>query len=98
MDALLEELSERFRRWNPETANDVRQRLIDIIDLAVQDVPRSPAFSRRWSNPSWIFWMNPHPQYCSVCTVACALVRAVSTILSRLFALDAKSREESPNS
>jgi hypothetical protein len=37
MDSLLERLDSRLREWNPETANDVRQRVVDIIDLADQD-------------------------------------------------------------
>ncbi len=37
MDALLEKLDSRFREWKSETANDVRQRLVDIIDLADHD-------------------------------------------------------------
>jgi hypothetical protein len=37
MDALLEKLDSRFREWKPETVNDVRQRVADIIDLADHD-------------------------------------------------------------
>jgi hypothetical protein len=37
VDVLLEKLDSRFREWKPETVNDVRQRVADIIDLADQD-------------------------------------------------------------
>jgi hypothetical protein len=37
MDSLLERLDSRLREWKPETANDVRQRVVEIIDLADQD-------------------------------------------------------------
>jgi hypothetical protein len=37
MDSLVEKLNRRLRAWKPETANDVRQRVVDIIDLADQD-------------------------------------------------------------
>jgi hypothetical protein len=37
MEALLETLSERLRRWNPETASQVRERVREIIGLADQD-------------------------------------------------------------
>ena len=34
MDALLERLDTRMREWNPETVEDVRQRVAEIIELA----------------------------------------------------------------
>jgi hypothetical protein len=34
MDILLEKLDSRLREWQPETAEDVRQRVAEIIDLA----------------------------------------------------------------
>jgi hypothetical protein len=37
MDTLLERLDTRLREWNPETAEDVRQRVIEIIELADED-------------------------------------------------------------
>ncbi len=37
MDALLEKLDNKLREWKPETASDVRQRVIEIMDLADQD-------------------------------------------------------------
>ncbi len=38
MDALVEKLESKLREWNPETADDVRARLAEIIELADQDV------------------------------------------------------------
>jgi hypothetical protein len=46
MDALLERLDLKLREWRPETAQDVRQRLAEIIDHADRstlDVSRSRA-------------------------------------------------------
>jgi hypothetical protein len=37
MDALLEKLDTKLREWRPETAEDVRLRVAEIIDLADQD-------------------------------------------------------------
>jgi hypothetical protein len=37
MDALLERLDTKLREWKPETVEDVRQRVAEIIDLADQD-------------------------------------------------------------
>jgi hypothetical protein len=37
MEALLETLNEGLHRWNPETANEVRERVSEIIGLADQD-------------------------------------------------------------
>ena len=37
MDAIAEKLDERLRKWKAETANDVRQRIAEIIELADQD-------------------------------------------------------------
>ncbi len=34
MEALLETLNERLHRWNSETANQVRERVSEIIGLA----------------------------------------------------------------
>jgi hypothetical protein len=38
MDALLEKLDAKLRRWKPETAAQVRQCVAEVIDLADQDV------------------------------------------------------------
>jgi hypothetical protein len=38
VDALLEKLDAKLREWKPETAEQVRQRVAEIIDLADQDV------------------------------------------------------------
>jgi len=37
MDALLEQLDTKLRQWKPETAQDVRLRVAEIIELADQD-------------------------------------------------------------
>jgi hypothetical protein len=37
MDALLETLNARLHEWKPETAAQVRERVIEIIGLADQD-------------------------------------------------------------
>ena len=37
MDALLEKLDTKLREWKPETADQVRKRVAEIIDLADQD-------------------------------------------------------------
>lgn len=37
MDALLERLDKKLRQWKVETAEDVRQRLVEIIDWADRD-------------------------------------------------------------
>ena len=37
MDALIEELSTKLREWKPEIANDARQRISEIIELADQN-------------------------------------------------------------
>jgi hypothetical protein len=44
MDSLLEKLDSKLRQWEPQTADEVRQRVAEIIDLADQnalDVSRS---------------------------------------------------------
>ncbi len=38
MDALLEKLDARLRKWKPETAAQVRQCVAEVIDLADQDI------------------------------------------------------------
>ena len=38
MEALLERLDTRLRQWKPETAEQVRQRGAEIIDLADEDL------------------------------------------------------------
>jgi hypothetical protein len=46
MEALLETLNARLHEWKPETADQVRERVTEIIGLADQDaldVPRSRA-------------------------------------------------------
>ena len=37
MDALAERLDEKLQQWSPDTAEQVRQRVAEIIDLADQD-------------------------------------------------------------
>ncbi len=37
MEALLETLNARLRQWKPETADQVRERVTEIIGLADQD-------------------------------------------------------------
>jgi hypothetical protein len=37
MDALVEKLDTKLRQWTPETAEQVRQRVAEIIALADQD-------------------------------------------------------------
>lgn len=37
MDALIEKLDTKLREWKLETAEDVRHRVAEIIDLADQD-------------------------------------------------------------
>jgi hypothetical protein len=38
MDALAERLDAKLREWKPDTAAEVRQRVIEIIEMADQDV------------------------------------------------------------
>jgi len=38
MDALVEKLDAKLRQWKPDTAEQVRQRVAKIIDMADQDV------------------------------------------------------------
>jgi hypothetical protein len=38
MDALAEQLDVKLRKWTPETAAQVRQRVAEIMALADQDV------------------------------------------------------------
>ena len=38
VDALAEKLDARLREWKPETAADARQRIMEVIKLADQDV------------------------------------------------------------
>jgi hypothetical protein len=38
VDALLERLDTRLRQWKPETAEQVRRRVAEIIDLADEDL------------------------------------------------------------
>jgi hypothetical protein len=37
MDILAERLDEKLRHWSPEIAEQVRQRIVEIIELADQD-------------------------------------------------------------
>jgi hypothetical protein len=37
MEALVETLNAKLRQWRPETANQVRERVTEIIGLADQD-------------------------------------------------------------
>jgi hypothetical protein len=38
MDVLTEQLSMKLRQWKPEVADQVRQRVSEIIEMADQDV------------------------------------------------------------
>ena len=38
METLIEELDQKLREWKPETANEVRSRLSEIIQFADEDV------------------------------------------------------------
>jgi hypothetical protein len=38
MDALIEKLGIKLRQWQPEVADQVRQRVSEIIEMADQDV------------------------------------------------------------
>jgi hypothetical protein len=38
VDALAEELDAKLREWRPETADQVRRRVAEVIELADQDV------------------------------------------------------------
>jgi hypothetical protein len=38
VDALAEELDAKLREWKPETADQVRRRVAEVIELADQDV------------------------------------------------------------
>jgi hypothetical protein len=38
MDALAERLDERLRRWKPDTAAEARERIMEVIELADQDL------------------------------------------------------------
>ncbi|HLO87874.1 MAG TPA: hypothetical protein VK203_23095 [Nostocaceae cyanobacterium] len=37
MDALIEELSLKLNQWTPSLAEQVRQRIVEIIEMADQD-------------------------------------------------------------
>jgi hypothetical protein len=37
MDALVEKLDAKLRQWKPDTVEQVRQRVAEIMDLADQD-------------------------------------------------------------
>ena len=60
MDILAEHLDQKLREWSPETVEEVRSQVAEIIELADQgllDIVRSA----RWSRKSWISSMNPRP-------------------------------------
>ena len=38
MDILAEKLDEKLRRWKPETAAEVRERVAEVIELADHEV------------------------------------------------------------
>jgi hypothetical protein len=38
MDALAEKLDARLREWKPETAAEARERIIEVIEFADQDL------------------------------------------------------------
>jgi hypothetical protein len=44
MDALAEKLAENLRRWKPETAAQVRQRVAEVMELADHDIFGFDAF------------------------------------------------------
>jgi hypothetical protein len=37
MDTLVEQLDAKFRVWQPDTADQVRQRILEIIEMADRD-------------------------------------------------------------
>jgi hypothetical protein len=37
MEALLEKLDAKLRQWRPETAEEVRRRLAELVELADED-------------------------------------------------------------
>ena len=47
MDALVERLDTKLREWTPGTAEQVRQRIVEIIDLADHDALRCFTVSSR---------------------------------------------------
>ena len=57
MDALLERLDTKLREWKPETIEDVRHRLFDIIEWADHDALDLGRYEN-WSRRFWTFWMN----------------------------------------
>jgi hypothetical protein len=53
VDVLVEKLDTRLRQWRPETVAEVRQRIVEIIDLADQgalDLLRSRAVEQQVLN------------------------------------------------
>jgi hypothetical protein len=38
VDALAEKLDERLRHWKPDTAAEARERIMEVIELADQDL------------------------------------------------------------
>lgn len=38
MDALAEKLDERLREWKPDTAAEARERILEMIEFADQDL------------------------------------------------------------
>jgi exonuclease V gamma subunit len=38
VDALAEKLDARLRKWKPETAAEARQRIMEVIEFADQDI------------------------------------------------------------
>lgn len=38
MDALAEKLDKRLRQWKPDTATEARERILEVIELADQDL------------------------------------------------------------
>jgi hypothetical protein len=38
VDALVEKLDARLRAWKPETAAEARERILEVIELADQDL------------------------------------------------------------
>lgn len=38
MDALAEKLNKRLRQWRPDTAAQARERILEVIELADQDL------------------------------------------------------------
>ena len=65
MDALAEMLDTKLRTWKPETADQVRARVSEVIELADDDV--LDVMRARTNRKSWTCWMNPDGTKISPC-------------------------------